>query len=44
MVRGGPFPWPIFGLGVVLAIIGLVDGLGRSHGPVAGPYLRSRLH
>jgi hypothetical protein len=42
MVRGGTFPWPLFGLGVVLAILGLVDGLGRSHGPVAGPYLRPR--
>jgi hypothetical protein len=30
--RGGPFLWPLFGLGVALGVAGLVHGLGRPHG------------
>lgn len=41
--RGGLFPWPLFGLGVALAVAGLASALGRSHGPARGPYLRPSL-
>ncbi len=30
-VRGGPFPWPLYLLGVCLAAIGLTRGLTRVH-------------
>lgn len=29
--RGGPFPWPLYLAGVVLAVVGLVRGLTRVH-------------
>jgi len=38
--RGGAFPWPLFGLGVLICVIGLAEWLGRSHGPGRGRYLR----
>jgi hypothetical protein len=34
------FPWPLFGLGVLLCTAGLASWLGRSHGPGRGRYLR----